>query len=134
VIIPCVQLLINRKTNPLSLSLSIYQSAIMWRPAPSSSWVVLVLLPLLLVAYTDAFTVSNHRSGGDSAASTTRFRTALEIGGILQGLFGKKDAEITDTVYFDMTIDGNDAGRVEIGLYGKVVPQTTENFKQLCTG
>jgi hypothetical protein len=132
-----MQLLINRKVieNQSTIPLSFDQSsAIMWRQVSSSSWVVLVLLPLFFDAYTDAFTVrNNHRSGGDSAAST-RFRTALEIGGILQGLFGKKDAEITDTVYFDMTIDGKDAGRVEIGLYGKVVPQTAENFKQLCTG
>jgi len=56
------------------------------------------------------------------------------IGGMLQGLFGKKDAEITETVYFDVSIGGNAAGRVEMGLYGDVVPKTAENFKALCTG
>jgi hypothetical protein len=56
------------------------------------------------------------------------------IGGFIQGLFGKKDAEITDTVYFDMLIDGSKAGRIEIGLYGTTTPKTCENFKQLCTG
>jgi len=44
------------------------------------------------------------------------------------------EAEVTNTVYFDMTIGGEPAGRVEIGLYGGIVPKTAENFKQLCTG
>jgi len=60
--------------------------------------------------------------------------TELGIGGLFQGLFGKSDAEITDTVFFDITIGGEDAGRIEMGLYGGVVPKTAENFKQLCTG
>ena len=45
-----------------------------------------------------------------------------------------QDAEITDTVFFDISIDGEPAGRIEMGLYGSVVPKTAENFKQLCTG
>jgi hypothetical protein len=45
------------------------------------------------------------------------------IGGLLQGLFGKSDAEITDRVYFDIAIDGEPAGRIEMGLYGSVVPK-----------
>ena len=45
------------------------------------------------------------------------------IGGLLQGLLGKKDAEITDTVYFDVSIDGSPAGRIEMGLYGSTVPK-----------
>lgn len=64
----------------------------------------------------------------------SRFHTQLGIGGMIQGLFGKKEAEITEKVYFDMTIDGQDAGRIEIGLYGSTVPKTVENFKKLCTG
>jgi len=48
---------------------------------------------------------------------------------------GKPDtAEITDTVYFDVTADGESLGRVEFGLYGDVVPRTVANFKALCTG
>eukprot|EP00594_Rhizosolenia_setigera_P000208 CAMPEP_0178946178 /NCGR_PEP_ID=MMETSP0789-20121207/4143_1 /TAXON_ID=3005 /ORGANISM="Rhizosolenia setigera, Strain CCMP 1694" /LENGTH=179 /DNA_ID=CAMNT_0020626145 /DNA_START=186 /DNA_END=725 /DNA_ORIENTATION=+ len=56
------------------------------------------------------------------------------IGGLMQGLFGKKDADITDKVFFDVSIGGEPAGRIEMGLYGSVVPKTAGNFRALCTG
>ena len=46
---------------------------------------------------------------------------------------GPKTADITDTVYFDITANGESMGRVEFGLYGDVVPKTAANFKALCT-
>ena len=37
-------------------------------------------------------------------------------------------------VFFDMTIGGNVAGRIEMTLRADVVPKTVENFRALCTG
>lgn len=37
-------------------------------------------------------------------------------------------------VFFDIKIDGADAGRIVFNLFDEVVPKTAENFRQLCTG
>ncbi|KAF8900348.1 cyclophilin-like domain-containing protein [Mucidula mucida] len=37
-------------------------------------------------------------------------------------------------VYFDITIDGQNAGRLVFKLYDDVVPKTCKNFRELATG
>merc|ERR1719424_763522 len=41
---------------------------------------------------------------------------------------------VTHTVFFDMEIGGEPAGRIIMGLYGKRTPKTAENFRALATG
>jgi hypothetical protein len=54
---------------------------------------------------------------GKTTTTTTTTTTELQmIGGMFQSLFGGNDsnAEITDTVFFDIEIDGKSAGRIEM--------------------
>lgn len=37
-------------------------------------------------------------------------------------------------VFFDISIGGQDMGRIKMELFADVVPKTSENFRQFCTG
>jgi len=53
---------------------------------------------------------------------------------LAQSAEAAKGPKITHKVYFDLQQDGKDIGRVVMGLYGKTVPKTAENFRALATG
>ncbi|CAH8522012.1 unnamed protein product [Heterobilharzia americana] len=42
--------------------------------------------------------------------------------------------KVTDKVFLDIEVDGKPLGRIIIGLFGKTVPRTVENFKQIAIG
>lgn len=45
-----------------------------------------------------------------------------------------KGPVITDKVWFEMKVGDDIIGKIEIGLFGKTVPKTTENFAKLAAG
>lgn len=42
--------------------------------------------------------------------------------------------EVTDRVFFDISLKGEPAGRLELGLFGNVLPKTAKNFVGLVAG
>ena len=51
-----------------------------------------------------------------------------------QSVEAAKGPRISHKVYFDIQHGDEQLGRVVMGLYGKTVPETTENFRALATG
>lgn len=52
---------------------------------------------------------------------------------ILESIAISEMPEITEKVYLEISIDDVPAGRIVLGLFGKVAPRTVKNFKRLCT-
>ncbi|KAH8299932.1 hypothetical protein KR044_007549 [Drosophila immigrans] len=63
-----------------------------------------------------------------------KFQLALCLVAIAAGIVvadESKGPKVTDKVFFDITIGGDAAGRIVIGLFGKTVEKTVRNFKEL---
>lgn len=69
-----------------------------------------------------------------------KYATEVALEEFISGMFKKKwdtlcgKASKCHRVYFDIKLGDESAGRVVMMLRGDVVPQTAENFRQLCTG
>ncbi|CAD8067726.1 unnamed protein product [Paramecium primaurelia] len=54
---------------------------------------------------------------------------------MIMGVFSSLSNEaITHKIKIGVTIDGQSAGEITLGLFGEIVPKTVENFRALCTG
>lgn len=48
--------------------------------------------------------------------------------------FQAGDTTVTKKVFFDISIDGEEVGRIVFGLFGDTAPKTVNNFYQLASG
>lgn len=63
---------------------------------------------------------------------TKMFKVLLQF--LILLLVQAKGPKITNKVVFTITQGDEKLGDITIGLFGKTVPKTAENFRALCTG
>lgn len=66
-------------------------------------------------------------------ATTLTLLALLVLPGVIFADDKPKGPKVTDKVFFQIEIGGEDAGIIEIGLFGKTVPKTAANFKELAS-
>jgi len=67
-------------------------------------------------------------------SSSTFLRILVAIACIILHINGDADTTVTTRVFFDITIDGKEAGTIVLGLFGLTTPKTVKNFVALATG
>merc|ERR1712021_295636 len=85
--------------------------------------------------------------GADKKAATNEIKKRMKLTGVGTLLLSTVNANddtdkyargnserITQIATFDIAVNGEQLGQVEIGLFGGVVPRTVKNFASLCEG
>ena len=73
---------------------------------------------------------------------STLFMTIVLLAAIVNGGFWSNIDEpqdklpqyVTHRIFFDIEVEGEPWGRIEIGLFGKLAPKAAENMAQLADG